>query len=256
MQIEATEIPEVKILTPKRFGDARGFFSEVYKRRALAEAGIDLEFVQDNQSLSQEVGTLRGLHFQAPPFAQVKLVRVLRGRIFDVAVDIRQNSPTYRRWVGVELTAENFRQLLIPIGFLHGFITLEPDAEVLYKVSAPYSARARFWRRLERSRHRHSLAKGSRQCRALRQGRQTTVAARNKEPVLGRAMRLIVTGTAEGQLVGSLIERAPLVKAEIIAVGLPELDMSDPSTMAPALAGSRPTSSSTPPPLPLSTRPR
>jgi dTDP-4-dehydrorhamnose 3,5-epimerase len=140
MQIEATDIPEVKILTPKRLGDARGFFSEVYKRRALAEAGIDLEFVQDNQSLSRQVGTLRGLHFQAPPFAQVKLVRVLRGRIFDVAVDIRQNSPTYRRWVGVELSAESFCQLLIPIGFLHGFITLEPDAEVLYKVSAPYSA--------------------------------------------------------------------------------------------------------------------
>ena len=140
MQIEATDIPEVKILTPKRLGDARGFFSEVYKRRALVEAGIDCEFVQDNQSLSRAVGTLRGLHFQAPPFAQVKLVRVLRGRIFDVAVDIRQNSPTYRRWVGAELTAENFRQLLIPIGFLHGFITLEPDTEVLYKVSAPYSA--------------------------------------------------------------------------------------------------------------------
>jgi dTDP-4-dehydrorhamnose 3,5-epimerase len=139
MQVEATEIPEVKILAPKRIGDARGFFSEVYNRRVFAEAGIDLDFVQDNQSLSREIGTLRGLHFQAPPFAQAKLVRVLRGRIFDVAVDIRSASPTYGRWVGVELSAENFRQLLIPIGFLHGFVTLAPDCEVLYKVSAPYS---------------------------------------------------------------------------------------------------------------------
>jgi dTDP-4-dehydrorhamnose 3,5-epimerase len=139
MQIEATAIPDAKILSARRIGDARGFFSEVYSRRVFAEAGIDLEFVQDNHSLSREIGTLRGLHFQAPPFAQVKLMRVIRSRVFDVAVDIRQNSPTYRRWVGVELSAENFRQFLIPVGFLHGFVTLEPDTEVLYKVSAPYS---------------------------------------------------------------------------------------------------------------------
>ena len=139
MQVEATEIPEVKVLTPKRLGDSRGFFSEVYNRRVFAEAGVALDFVQDNQSLSRDVGTLRGLHFQAPPFAQDKLVRVLGGSIFDVAVDIRLGSPTYRRWVGVELSAENFRQLLIPVGFAHGFVTLEPDTMVLYKVSAPYS---------------------------------------------------------------------------------------------------------------------
>jgi dTDP-4-dehydrorhamnose 3,5-epimerase len=140
MLVEATDIPDLKIVTPKRFGDNRGFFSEVYNRRAFAEAGIDLEFVQDNQSLSSQIGTLRGLHYQAPPFAQEKLVRVLKGRIFDVAVDIRRGSPTYKRWVGVELSAENFRQLLIPVGFLHAFVTLEPDCEVLYKVTAPYSA--------------------------------------------------------------------------------------------------------------------
>jgi len=139
MQVEATEIPDVKIFTPRRFGDSRGFFSEVYNRRVFAAAGVTLDFVQDNQSLSRDVGTLRGLHFQAPPFAQDKLVRVVAGSIFDVAVDIRKTSKTYGRWVGVELSAENFRQLLIPVGFLHGFVTLEPDTMVLYKVSAPYS---------------------------------------------------------------------------------------------------------------------
>ena len=139
MQVEATEIPDVKILTPKRFGDSRGFFSEVYNRRVFAEAGITLDFLQDNQSLSRDVGTLRGLHFQAPPFAQDKLVRVIAGAIFDVAVDIRVGSPTYGRWVGVELSAENFRQLLIPVGFLHGFVTLAPDTVAIYKVTAPYS---------------------------------------------------------------------------------------------------------------------
>jgi dTDP-4-dehydrorhamnose 3,5-epimerase len=139
MQVEATEIADVKILTTKRLGDSRGFFSEVYNRRVFVEAGITLEFVQDNQSLSRDVGTLRGLHFQAPPFAQAKLVRVLSGAIFDVAVDIRKGSPTYGRWVGVELSADNFRQLLIPVGFLHGFVTLEPDTAVFYKVTAHYS---------------------------------------------------------------------------------------------------------------------
>ena len=139
VQVENIELEGVKLITPKRVGDSRGFFSEVYNRRVFAEAGIDFDFVQDNQSLSREVGTLRGLHFQAPPIAQVKLVRILRGRVFDVAVDIRRGSATYGRWVGVELSAENFRQLLIPMGFLHGFITLEPDTEMLYKVSAPYS---------------------------------------------------------------------------------------------------------------------
>ena len=140
MQVETTAIPDVKVFTPKRFGDSRGFFSEVYNRRAFAEAGVTLDFVQDNQSLSREVGTLRGLHFQAPPFAQAKLVRVLSGAIYDVAVDIRVGSPTYGRWVAAELSAENFRQLLIPVGFLHGFVTLTPDTAVFYKVTAPYSA--------------------------------------------------------------------------------------------------------------------
>ncbi len=140
MQVEATAIPQLRIFTPQRHRDSRGFFSEVYNRRAFAEVGVDLEFVQDNQSQSRGVGTLRGLHFQRPPFAQAKLVRVLRGRIYDVAVDIRVGSPTYGQWVGVELSAENFRQLLIPVGFLHGFVTLTPETEVFYKVTAPYSA--------------------------------------------------------------------------------------------------------------------
>lgn len=138
LNVEATAIPDVKIITPKRFGDHRGFFSETYSRSAFAQAGIEIDFVQDNHSLSAAVGTLRGLHFQSAPFAQDKLVRVTRGRVLDVAVDIRASSPTFGRHVAVELSAENWRQLLVPVGFAHGFITLEPDTEFLYKVSAVY----------------------------------------------------------------------------------------------------------------------
>lgn len=139
LSVEDTAIPAVKIITPKKFGDHRGFFSETWNRKAFAEAGLDLDFVQDNQSLSAPVGTLRGLHFQSAPFAQDKLVRVTRGRILDVAVDIRVSSPTFGKHVAVELSAENWKQLLVPIGFAHGFVTLEPDTEVLYKVTAPYA---------------------------------------------------------------------------------------------------------------------
>lgn len=140
MIVEDTAIPAVKILTPKKFGDHRGFFSETYNSATFAKAGITLTFVQDNHSLSATVGTLRGLHFQSPPFAQDKLIRVARGRILDVAVDLRRSSPTYGQHVAVELSAENWRQLLVPVGFAHGFVTLEPDTEVLYKVSALYAA--------------------------------------------------------------------------------------------------------------------
>jgi dTDP-4-dehydrorhamnose 3,5-epimerase len=140
MKIEATAIPEVKPITSRKHGDARGFFSEVYKQADFEAAGLHYVFVQDNHSLSARVGTLRGLHFQTPPFAQVKLVRVARGRIFGVVVDIRRSSPTFGAYVAVELSAENWRQLLVPTGFAHGFVTLEPATEVLSKVTAAYSA--------------------------------------------------------------------------------------------------------------------
>jgi len=139
MQVEPTAIPAVKIVSPKKIGDARGFFSEVYSKAEWDKAGLDFTFVQDNHSFSATVGTLRGLHFQLPPFGQDKLLRVTRGRILDVAVDVRRSSPTFGQWVAEELSAENWRQLLVPIGFAHGFVTLEPDTEVLYKTSAPYS---------------------------------------------------------------------------------------------------------------------
>lgn len=139
MQIEQTALPGVVILTPARFGDARGFFSETWSRRRLAEAGIDIDFVQDNHSVSAKAGTLRGLHFQSPPHAQAKLVRCGRGALYDVAVDIRRGSATYGQWVGVELSAENGRQLLIPAGFLHGFVTRTDDTEIVYKCSDYYA---------------------------------------------------------------------------------------------------------------------
>jgi dTDP-4-dehydrorhamnose 3,5-epimerase len=140
MQIEGTAISGVKILTAPRFTDRRGFFAEWFNRAKLKEAGIDLDFCQDNISLSTHVGTLRGLHFQLPPAEQTKLVGVVRGRIFDVALDLRRGSPTYRRHVAVELSADRCNQLLIPAGFAHGFCTLEPDSLVFYKVSSPFSA--------------------------------------------------------------------------------------------------------------------
>ncbi len=139
MRVTATALPEVKLIQPQRHADARGYFLETYNRAALAAAGITAEFVQDNQSLSRAAGTIRGLHFQGPPFAQAKLVRVLRGAVLDVAVDIRVGSPRFGRHVAVELSADSDLQILVPEGFAHGFCTLTPDAEIAYKVSAPYA---------------------------------------------------------------------------------------------------------------------
>ncbi len=136
MDVTALAIPDVKLVTPRRFTDDRGFFSETYNARAFKEAGIDCDFVQDNHSFSAAKGTVRGLHYQAPPHAQSKLVRVIKGSIIDVAVDARKASPTFGKWVSATLSAENGVQILVPRGFLHGFVTLEADTEVAYKVDA------------------------------------------------------------------------------------------------------------------------
>jgi len=136
---ERQAIPEVISLTPARFGDERGFFSETYSAAAFAGLGVAATFVQDNQSLSRPKGVLRGLHFQTPPHAQGKLVRVVRGSILDVAVDIRAGSPTFGKHVAVELSASNWQQLWVPAGFAHGFCTLEDDTEVIYKVTDYYA---------------------------------------------------------------------------------------------------------------------
>ena len=139
LEVRPLGLDGVVEICPPKFGDARGFFSETYNSARLREAGIDLEFVQDNHSFTAATGTLRGLHYQLPPKPQDKLVRVTRGSIFDVAIDIRKGSPTFARWVGLEVSAAKWNQILVPAGFAHGFVTLEPDTEVLYKVSGLYS---------------------------------------------------------------------------------------------------------------------
>lgn len=137
--VEPLAIPDVRIVRPKKFGDARGFFSETYSASAFADAGIPDVFVQDNHSFSAAAGTVRGLHFQRNPRAQAKLVRVIRGRILDVVADLRRSSPTYGRWVAAEISAEAWNQIYVPVGFAHGFCTLEPDTEIAYKVTDTYA---------------------------------------------------------------------------------------------------------------------
>lgn len=139
MEVTATSLPEVLLITPKRFTDARGFFSETYNRELFSKFGIRDEFVQDNQSLSTEPNVIRGLHYQLPPFAQAKLVRVIRGSILDVAVDIRRGSPSFGKSISVVISASEWNQIYVPTGFAHGFQTLEPYTEVVYKVSNVYS---------------------------------------------------------------------------------------------------------------------
>jgi len=139
VEVRETAIPEVKILVPRRHQDARGWFSETYNQETFRRAGIDLAFVQDNQVFSAPKGVVRALHYQAAPAAQAKLVRVLRGAICDVAVDIRRHSPTFGQHVRVILSAENGQQLFIPVGFAHGYATFEPNTEVFYKVTAFWS---------------------------------------------------------------------------------------------------------------------
>lgn len=139
LDVEETALSGVVILTPRRFGDARGWFTESWNAERMAAAGLNYDFVQDNHSFSAKAGTLRGLHYQAPPHAQDKLVRCTRGAILDVAVDVRKGSPTWAKWVSVELSAENGKQLLVPKGFLHGFVTLTEDTEVQYKCTDVYA---------------------------------------------------------------------------------------------------------------------
>ncbi|MDQ2634765.1 MAG: dTDP-4-dehydrorhamnose 3,5-epimerase [Pseudomonadota bacterium] len=139
IEVRKLELAGVLEITPRRFGDHRGFFSETYNASLLGEAGINLAFIQDNHSLSRTAGVLRGLHYQLPPFAQDKLVRVVRGAILDVVVDIRKSSPTFGVWLGVEVSAEKWNQILVPKGFAHGFVTLVPDTEVIYKVTERYA---------------------------------------------------------------------------------------------------------------------
>lgn len=139
LDIRKLAIADVLEIVPKKLGDDRGFFSETYNASSLAAGGVDLTFVQDNHSLSVAKGVLRGLHYQLPPFAQDKLVRVVRGAILDVAVDIRRSSPTFGRWVALEVSADKWNQILVPKGFAHGFVTLTENTEVAYKVSAFYS---------------------------------------------------------------------------------------------------------------------
>lgn len=140
MDVRKTDLPGLAVLQPARHGDERGFFSESWNKNRMEAAGLHYDFVQDNHSLSKEVSTLRGLHYQSPPYAQAKLVRCGRGRLYDAVVDIRVGSPTYGQSFGIELSFQNGLQLLVPEGFLHGFVTREPDTEVIYKVTEFYSA--------------------------------------------------------------------------------------------------------------------
>jgi dTDP-4-dehydrorhamnose 3,5-epimerase len=144
LDVEPLAIPDVKIIRLQKHEDSRGYFSETYNYKVYADAGIDCVFVQDNHAFSRSAGTIRGLHYQGHPFAQHKLLRVVRGRIYDVAVDLRRSSPTFGHWVAAEISADEWNQILIPVGFAHGLCTLESNTEVLYKVTSHYSARHDF----------------------------------------------------------------------------------------------------------------
>ena len=139
MQFTTTRINDLIVIQPDVHGDHRGFFLESYSREQFEKAGIPAAFIQDNHSSSSSTGVLRGLHFQKPPFAQAKLIRVTRGSIIDIAVDLRKSSPTYAKWLKFELTEDNFTMLYVPAGFAHGFCTLAPDTHVQYKVDVPYT---------------------------------------------------------------------------------------------------------------------
>ena len=178
MVVLELNLPEVLEIRPERHGDARGFFSETFNARRFADAGIHISWLQDNHTFSAPKGVLRGLHYQAPPFAQDKLVRVVKGAIFDVAVDIRRGSPTFGRWCSLVVSAAQWNQILVPKGFAHGFLTLEPETEVIYKVSEVYAPDARPSDQLCRSRYRHRLAPRRRRANSVCQGSGRTALAR------------------------------------------------------------------------------
>ena len=184
MEIIPTALDGVVEIRPARHGDDRGWFSEVYKRHTLRDAGIDIEFVQDNESFSAPTGTLRGLHYQLAPHAQDKLVRVIHGSILDVAVDIRRGSATFGQHVAVTLTAEEGNQMLVPVGFAHGFCTLEPDVARRLQGERRVRAGLRTGDPLGRPRPRHRLAAPTRRAHAVRQGRRRPAPRRPARPLL------------------------------------------------------------------------
>ena len=198
MQVRDLGLAGVVEIDLDRFGDARGFFSETWNAARFRDAGIDIDWVQDNHSLSVAPLVLRGLHYQMPPMAQDKLVRVVRGAIFDVAVDIRHGSPDFGKWVATELSSEKWNQILVPKGFAHGFLTLQPDTEVIYKVSAPYSPRARPLAPLRRSGDRHRLAARRRRAGALGQGCRRPAPRRGRYRLPLRRRTLTRPTTREG----------------------------------------------------------
>lgn len=221
MKITKTEIEDILIIEPKVYGDYRGWFTESYSKIKFQELNIDVEFVQDNHSMSSQIGTLRGLHFQTNPKAQTKLIRCTRGRIFDVAVDLRKGSATYKKWIGVELSENNNKQLLIPKGFAHGFLTLTNDAEVQYKVDEYYSSEC------DRSIRYDDIEIGVNWgCEAPILSEKDLNAPLLKDSDANFCLKFMVTG-ANGQLGHDIVVKLKALGYNVVSPGLEEFDLSD-----------------------------